>query len=192
MRAPPQTKGTSVAAVIRFVEREWGSEGLARLAAEVKPPEAAKLLNGQILAGSWYPFAHFVALLETAEVLFGGLGDIGRREGMYCAEWDLRGVYRVFIKLASPSFLVERAGKVWRQYYDSGELVVLESTPTSVVFELRDFAAPHRAHCETVLGWSQRAAELTGVGKVTGSHTRCRARGDSKCVFRIEWSAPPR
>ncbi len=189
MRAPPQTKGTSVAAVVRFVERQWGSEGLQRLAAAVKPQEAAKLLTGQILAGSWYPFAYFAALLESAEVLFGGAGDVARREGRYCAEWDLRGVYRVFIKFASPSFLVERAGKVWRQYYDSGELAVVESAPNRVVFELRDFAAPHRAHCETVLGWSERAAELTGVGKVTGSHPKCRARGDSKCVFRVEWGA---
>ncbi len=177
-----------MAAVIRFVEREWGAEGLARLAAAVTPPEAAKLVTGQVLAGSWYPFAHFVALLETAELLFAPAQDFGRREGMYCAEWDLRGVYRVFIKLASPSFLVERAGKVWRQYYDSGELVVVESAPSRVLFELRDFAAPHRTHCDTVLGWSQRAAELTGVGKVTGSHPKCRARGDSKCAFRIEWA----
>jgi hypothetical protein len=194
MRAPPQTKGTSVAAVIRFVEKEWGTDGLARLAAAVRPVEAAGLVSGQVLAGSWYPFAHFVALLETAETLFGGQGDISRREGMYCADYDLRGVYRVFIKLASPSFLVERAGKVWRQYYDSGELVVTESGPAAITFELREFAAPHRAHCETVLGWSQRAAELTGVGKVTGHHPRCRARGDANCVFRVSWggtNAPP-
>lgn len=189
MRPPPQTKGTSVAAVIRFVEREWGAEGLSRLASAVKPREAAQLLTGRVLAGSWYPFADFAALLEAAETVFGGKGDVARREGQYCAEWDLRGVYRVFIKLASPGFLVERAGKVWRQYYDSGDLVVLEPGPSSVVFELRDFASPHRAHCETVLGWSQRAAELTGVGDVTASHPECRARGDAKCVFRIAWTA---
>lgn len=92
------------------------------------------------------------------------------------------------IRLASPAFLVERAAKVWRQYYDSGELVVVESSDTHVLFELKGFAAPHRGHCDTVLGWSERAAELSGASSVRGAHPTCRARGGRQCVYRIDFT----
>ena len=74
-------------------------------------------------------------------------------------------------EFTSIDFVIERSGKVWRQYYDSGELVILETEGPRVVFELREFATPHRGHCGTVLGWSERAAELSGVADVSGTHS---------------------
>ena len=183
-----RTKGTSINAILRFVVQNWGDEGLERLAVHMPSPETAAIVRNSVLAGSWYPFAYFAQILDAAEALFGnGTGTFARRQGAACADVDLRGVYRVFIRFTSVGFLVERAGKVWRQYYDSGELVVLESEKHFVNFELRGFASPHRGHCETVLGWSWRASELSGASKVHGSHPSCRARGEKRCLFRMEW-----
>jgi hypothetical protein len=183
-----RTKGTSVAAVLRFVRQNWGDEGLARLAAATRTPEVAALATGTVLAGSWYPFSQFTELLDTAGAVFGaGIDDFARREGASCADYDLRGVYRVFVRFTSPNFVVERSGKVWSQYYDSGSLVVVETDDAHVVFELRDFRTPHRAHCGTVLGWSERACELSGATVVHAVHSSCRARGDRRCVFEIGW-----
>lgn len=183
-----RTKGTSVAAILRFVGQNWGDEGLARLAAATRTPEIAQLITGTVLAGSWYPFPYFTELLDAAEALFSaGVDGFARREGASCADYDLRGVYRVFVRFTSPAFVIERSGKVWRQYYDSGDLVVLETDDTHALFELREFGSPHRGHCGTVLGWSERAAQLSGGASVSGEHTSCRARGDRRCVFRIDW-----
>jgi hypothetical protein len=188
-----RTKGTSVAAIVRFVNENWGDAGLLRLAGAIRDPDIVPIVEGKVLAGSWYPFAYFTELLDTAESLFGGgIDDFSRREGASCADYDLRGVYRVFVRFTSIDFVIERSGKVWRQYYDSGDLVILETESRHVAFELREFAAPHRGHCGTVLGWSERAAELSGVAEVRGAHSSCRARGDHRCVFEIGWSAAER
>ncbi len=177
-----------MAAIVRFVSQNWGDAGLARLAGAIHDPEVVAIVEGKVLAGSWYPFAHFTQLLETAESIFGGgIDEFARREGASCADYDLRGVYRVFVRFTSIDFVIERSGKVWRQYYDSGDLVILETEGTRVVFELREFGAPHRGHCGTVLGWSERAAELSGVAGVSGTHSSCRARGESRCIFHIDW-----
>jgi hypothetical protein len=183
-----RTKGTSLAAIVRFVRQNWGAEGLARLAAASQATEVLELIDGKVLAGSWYPFAYFTELLDNASALFsGGVEGFARREGASCADYDLRGVYRVFVRFTSPAFVIERSGKVWRQYYDSGDLVVLETDDARVIYELRDFGSPHRGHCGTVLGWSERAAELSGATAVRGTHAICRARGDRRCVFQIDW-----
>ena len=167
-----RTKGTSLAAIVRFVRQNWGRRGLARLAAASRTPEVLELIDGKVLAGSWYPFAYFTELLDNADALFGGgVEGFARREGASCADYDLRGVYRVFVRFTSPSFVIERSGKVWRQYYDSGDLVVLETDDARVLYELRDFGSPHRGHCGTVLGWSERAAELSGATAVRGAHS---------------------
>lgn len=183
-----RTKGTSVAAIVRFVNENWGDAGLSRLAEAIRDPDIVTIIEGKVLAGSWYPFAYFTELLDTAESLFGGgIDEFSRREGASCADYDLRGVYRVFVRFTSIDFVIERSGKVWHQYYDSGDLVILETQRQRVSFELREFASPHRGHCGTVLGWSERAAELSGVADVSGSHPSCRARGDSCCIFQIAW-----
>jgi hypothetical protein len=184
-----RTKGTGVNAVSRFVSANWGAEGLKRLAAAMPSLEAAEMVRTGVLVGSWYPFAHLVSLLEQGEALFGeGSGTFAKRMGASCADFDLRGVYRIFIRFAAPGYLIERASKVWRQYYDSGELAVIEADPARrVVFELSGFATPHRGHCDTVLGWTERAFELSGVQNVRGEHPSCRARGDCRCLFRVEW-----
>jgi hypothetical protein len=183
-----RTKGTSLAAIVRFIRKNWGDNGLARLASAARSPDVAAVVTGTVLAGSWYPFAYFTELLDAATALFGeGADAFAQREGASCAEYDLRGVYRAFVRLTSPGFVIERSGKVWRQYYDSGELVVLEKADADVQFELRAFGSPHRGHCGTVLGWSHRAAELSGAAGVRSVHTTCRARGDRRCIFQLSW-----
>jgi hypothetical protein len=160
-----------------------------RLTSALRVPAVAEVAAGSVLAGSWYPFAYFAELLDTAASLFGGDADaFAQREGGSCADYDLRGVYRAFVRFTSPAFVIERSGKVWRQYYDSGDLVVLEKGATKMQFELRSFGSPHRGHCGTVLGWAHRAAELSGAKAVRSGHPTCRARGDRRCLFDIAWS----
>jgi hypothetical protein len=183
-----RTKGTSIAAIVRFINAEKGAAGLADVTSALRTPALAELVAGAVLAGSWFPFTFFMELLDTAAAVFGEDTEaFARREGAACADYDLRGVYRAFVRLTSPAFVIERSGKVWRQYYDSGELVVLEAIDGKVDFELRSFGTPHRGHCATVLGWSHRAAQLSGASAVRGEHPSCRARGDRRCLFHLEW-----
>ncbi len=158
-----RTKGTSLAAVVSFVRLRYGEEGLARLVSKVASPAAAAHLGGVLLRASWYPFEDFVALLEAGDLAFPERTSFAARQGAHGAETDLKGVYRAFVRLASPRFLVERASAVWKQYYSSGALNVTDSSPGHIGFELQDFASPHALHCEALLAWCLRAAELTGI-----------------------------
>jgi uncharacterized protein (TIGR02265 family) len=182
-----RSKGTTLAAVLGYTRDRHGEEGVARLAQHLRSPAAARHLQELLLRGSWYPFADFIALLEAGDAAFPDRTSFAARQGAYGAETDLRGVYRAFIRLATPRFLIERAGAMWSQYYNSGTLRVTEPGAGQVHFELTGFGAPHRLHCDAVLGWCARAAELTGAKGVQGQQISCRGDGESRCRFRLDW-----
>jgi uncharacterized protein YjhX (UPF0386 family) len=41
--------------------------------------------------------------------------------------------------------------------------------------------------CLTVMGWHQRAVELSGGTNVKVTHPLCRAKGAPHCEYRITW-----
>ena len=45
-----------------------------------------------------------------------------------------------------------------------------------------------RGDCATVVGWHERALELSGANDVKVVETRCRNRGDTVCEYKLSWS----
>jgi hypothetical protein len=93
------------------------------------PPETAALLRTPPLSMSWISSRHFVALLVTAlHVLFGGDPEKATEVARRAIANDLGTVYRIFIRLASPAFVLERAGKIYATYTrNNGRLRVIRS-----------------------------------------------------------------
>jgi hypothetical protein len=152
------------------------------------PPETAELVRHPPLAVAWLPNEHFSALIETAcRVVFGGdetrIEEVARR----AMSLDLKTIYKIFVRLASPQFVVERATKLWQTYTRNNGFAT--ATPTGnagceVAYEDIDRPSP-------VLWAYQRGAirgviEATGVKTVRvqvlrGGHTQ------PHCRFAVTW-----
>ena len=52
---------------------------------------------------------------------------------------------------------------------------------------IEGFDTPHRAHCLSVMGWSERSVELSGGRDVITEELSCRADGGTICCFRFRW-----
>jgi hypothetical protein len=94
---------------------------LAALHAKLDP-ELRTFVTQRFLAASWYdalpiaPVSHAVSRLlgvEHDEVL--------RNRSRWQAERDIRGIYRMLVKLVSPDTVATRFGRVILQYFDFGE-----------------------------------------------------------------------
>lgn len=180
-------KGIAVLARLKWVQQHHGADGTARLL-EALPIGTRETVERHVLPHGWVPMLHFVELNVAADRLF-GKGDLAlcKVMGAWAAAETLPKLFRLFYRLGSPTFIFERASKLWSAHYDSGMLSLLEPQATSCRLALSEFDAPHRAHCLSVLGWAGKSAELAGSTLVESDEVRCRTRGDPRCEMVLRW-----
>ncbi|HVO10858.1 MAG TPA: hypothetical protein VMX54_08960 [Vicinamibacteria bacterium] len=182
-----QVKGTAVLSSLRYLRARFGEQALAGVLSAM-PAEDGALLRGLVLASSWYPMGCLLRLMQEAERQLASqeprlLQNMGRAS---CDE-GLKGIYKIFLRVGSPGFTIDRAARVLANYYDTGELVVVERGERHVAVELRGLEGSGRQFCERIYGWMQRTLELTGVRNLRSSHSRCVHRGDPVCRFEGSW-----
>ncbi len=182
-----QVKGTAVLSSLRYVRERFGEEALAGVLSAL-PAQDCATLRGLLLASSWYPMSTLLRFMQEVERQLGPrdpkvLQNMGRAS---CDE-GLRGIYKIFLKVGSPGYIIDRAARVLSNYYDTGELVVVERDERHVAVELRGLEGSERQFCERIYGWMQRTLELTGVRNLRSAHSRCLHRGDPVCRFEGTW-----
>jgi hypothetical protein len=149
--------------------------------------ETRQAIEGGILPSSWYPFAIFLDVSGTAERLF-GTGDysVVRRMAAHSARVNMPTVYKIFLRLGSPEFLLKRTAQIWQVQYDSG---VATSIPTDGggSVEVRDFGQPDPLHCQGITGFMEECLRLTRAKGVLVAHVKCRCQGGDVCRWDATW-----
>jgi hypothetical protein len=100
----------------------------------------------------------------------------------------LNGVYKVFVKLATPQFIIGRAGKILPSYYDPAELAVQETGPKHVVLNITRLPVNDHVLEARIFGWIQKALEVTGCQNVQINPVKSMAKGDSITQLMITWN----
>lgn len=112
-------KGTAFFHDQEYTLRTYGPEAWAQVL-HAMPPTAAEARSG-IVAVGWYDDALLVQTLCAVEaVLRERDPQIIETLGRYAAEQDLTRIHRVFLRMATPAFVLERATNLWRRFFDSG------------------------------------------------------------------------
>lgn len=153
------------------------------------PPSDQALLRRSLLPVAWYPLELNLRLDSAiAEVLS---PDDERRAfiemGRASAEESLRGPQNSFLQAGNPHFLLSQAARIYRFYYAVGSRTYDKTGPRSAV--LRTFSAENvtEADCLTIIGWHERAIELSGGLTPRITHPLCRAQGAPHCEYLCCW-----
>lgn len=180
-------KGSSIATRVKWVQLNHGQDGIDALRSRAGD-ELAELLESEIELATWYPLERFIELNVAIDEQY-GTGDLAmvKELGRYAAEANLTTVFRMFFKVGTVQWILARAARIWGMHYDSGQLLVREFPDEEVELEIVDFGVPSRVHCLSVQGWAEGAARLTGVKDVVLDEVDCRAKGDARCRFRLNW-----
>ncbi len=189
---PPSSsriKGTVIISRLNMVRLHGGQarvdEVLRRL-----PPEDQELLKKMILPINWYSIELSMRLdAAIAEVLSPedktrAFMDMGKAS----ADENLKGAQHVFVRAGEPHFLLSQAPQIYRFYYAVGSRTYEKVGPRAAV--LRTFGAERvtETDCLTIIGWHQRAIELSGGRAVRVTHPLCVAKGDSHCEYYCVWN----
>jgi uncharacterized protein (TIGR02265 family) len=186
--AVARIKGSVLITRLNLLRKHGGAERLQQVLQRL-PAADRKVLEGVILPISWYSMELNLRLdAAMADVLspsdrVRAFIDMGRAS----AEENLNGPHHVFIRKGDPHFLLSHAPEIYRLYYAVGTRSYEKIGARTGV--LRTVGADNATaeDCLTIIGWYQRAIEMSGGRDVRVEHTKCRARGSGHCEYHCSW-----
>jgi predicted hydrocarbon binding protein len=180
-------KGSPVRSLQKFVDAELTPEQREALLRSL-PPEYAKRFSSPVLATETVP-VHMLNLFtqEAARAKGEAVETFARRAGHQAASEAVKGIYRFFALVMTPTALLGKASQMWSSLYNRGELRVEDQSGNSARIRLTNFPS-EVVGCSRVTGWIERMAELTGVKNINVEQTQCSAKGDAVCEWQLRWS----
>lgn len=181
-----RVKGTIMIEVVKYL-RSYKEE-----ARKVVAPRLQHYLDGRILATSWHPEEDYLELMRAVVELFPRTDDALEITSFEAASRAssgayFEGPYRSLVKRGDPARTLNSLGPLWRLRHDTGEFEVRLDSGQSAVVLLRDYALVAREACELVQGTLWGMLHHSGGEEIRIAHSRCRARGDGVCEWRLVW-----
>lgn len=186
-------KGSLFIHLRRFIAEKYGQALLDEIDASLSEADRA-IFTGFVLVGGWYPVGTWNRTLE-AWLHRVAPSELERQRVMLelanvTAKEDLTTIFKVLLRIATPSLVAARMPMLYERYFDAGTMTSVECGDRHWEVELeapvREDDAPNESTCKYgITSWFASAVELTGV-KPQVTHTSCRFDG-SRCVYALRW-----
>jgi uncharacterized protein (TIGR02265 family) len=179
-------KGSPVRSLQKFIDGELTPDQ-RMLVLRALPPDYSIRLKGPVLATETIPVSVLNKMTEEAAKAKGEpLEQFARRAGREGASDAVKGIYRFFAMVLTPTALLSKASQMWSSLYNRGEMKIENQTDKGATIKLINFPS-EAAGCARVTGWIERMAELTGVKDVRVQQTQCYAKGAPHCEWKLSW-----
>ena len=182
-----EIKGSAVKSIPEYIKKNHNEKYKEWF--ESLPDDSRKIFQDAVLPSNWYPLkdAAIIPTLKLGEILFDDPMQGAWQCGRHSAEVALTGVYKFFIKAASPFYIISKAGKIFSTYYQPSSMEVTDKGDDWVVLQISKFDEPHPVIESRIAGWIEKAMEIHGVSSVTINFTKSLTRGDKITEIRVDW-----
>ena len=180
-------RGLSASLAVKYLKKNFGDDGFASILESLEPQDR-ELFKGMMNPMGLYSAKAFINLINAADKLF-GKGDyaVCRQIGRFEAEEAFGGLYKVFLELGNPHFVIKRAPLAWRTLNDAGDLEIEQTGDKYVKGKVTDYPDSDKGFCWNLLGYFERVLEMSGAKNVVIQEVKCRCDGDSFCEYEIKW-----
>lgn len=157
-----QVKGTAVKPTIEFVKLKFPDRYQEWLNA--LPENSQKIVRQEVNAALWYPVeeAFIAPTKQIAKLFYDNENDAAYELGIFSAEMGLKGVYKIFVRIASPKFVISRAKNIFASYYKPSVIKLEVVNDKLVYFNVYKFEKSYKIIAYRIAGWFKTAMKLTG------------------------------
>src|SRR5580658_11327536 len=161
-----QFKGTAIKDTIQQIKSRAGEDALQKILG-LLDEETRKVLEGEIFSSTWYSLDLFTRFLEIEiRVLADGNEEMVTRGSEAVIERQLRGIYKAFVKLGSPEFVIKRIAAVHATYFQGVSIDVQRPSPNQALVRYTGFEKQHRIMGFAIVGFFKKALEISGAKDV--------------------------
>lgn len=183
-----QVKGTALRTTRDFVKVNFPDFYNKWL--DALTPESKKLFSSTLDATSWYPYkeGYSIPVGRIMQICYNN--DIktgGDQLGSWSAEIGLKGFYKVFLLIASPQFLLQRASKIFTTFYEPSEIEASITGPNDAILRILRFDEIDEAIEYRIAGWIRKALELANCREPQYEIKRSMAKGDTATEIYFSW-----
>lgn len=181
-----EIKGTVLLDTIAAIKARAGESELAKIFDQLRG-EAKDVFERPIHPSSWYSLDAFVNFLdvdirETAN----GDREVLTKRSEKVIESQLRGIYKIFVKLGSPGFVITRIAAVHATYF-KGIQIIREIGNHRATIKYIGFQKHHDILQYTIIGFFRKALELSGAKQVVLNFSLPIAQGAAYSELTITW-----
>lgn len=182
-----EIKGVVLADTIHAIRSRAGDPELQKIISQLSPA-ARETFEHPIQISTWYPLDTFVEFLEAdIQVTAAGNREILIARSEKVIEAQLQGIYKIFVKLGSPGFVITRISAVHATYFKDVHIIP-ELQDHSATIKYVGFAKHHDIMQFIILGFYRKALELCGAKQVSLNFTVSISEGAAFSELNITWA----
>lgn len=154
------------------------------------PEPTRQMYDGVIDVTKWYPIkeSYLVPIDAISKQFYKSDARLcGDTIGYFSAEVALKGIYKVFLLIAKPGFLIQRASKIISTYYRPSEVEAFTISSNSAGIRITEFKDMDLALEYRFGGWCKRALELSNCSGVKYKIEKSLAKGDECTEIAFSW-----
>ncbi len=139
---------------------------------------------------AWYPVNEGVVepTLAMCKLFYPDKRKGAWESGRFSAEYALSGIYKVFVLVSTPSFLLKRASRVITTFYEPTSIEVISSTDKSMELRLTELPIDNELIEYRIGGWMEKALEMCGCKNLTVNIPDSISKGAAYTTYDIKWS----
>jgi hypothetical protein len=183
-----QVKGTSIKTTRDFVKIKFPNrfdEWIKSL-----PKESQTLYSDSVKVGDWFDIktAYYEPMNKIIELFYNNNAQKGGEDlGLYSAEIALNGIYKVFLLVATPQYLMKRASRMIETFYTPCVVDVSEVVNKSSVMTIKKFEGITKTLEYRFAGWVSKALELCKCKNISYKITSHISAGQPTTVLEFKW-----
>ena len=179
-------KGRVVLDTLAAVRKRVGEQELSRIIKSLSN-ESRKVFESPILFSEWYPLDAFAEFLEVdIRETANGDREVLAKRSERVVESQLRGVYRIFVKLGSPRFVITRISAVHETYF-RGVKIIQEFEPYRANIKYVGFQKEQNIMEHVIVGFFRKALAMSGANRVDLKFTVPIAQSGPYSELAITW-----
>jgi hypothetical protein len=121
-------------------------------------------------------------------VLANGREEVITRGAEAVNERQLQGIYKAFVKVGSPEYVIERIAAVHATYFQGVSVDVQLPEPRKALIKYTGFEKQHRIMGFAIIGFFNKALELSGANDAAIYFTTPIEEGRGYAELSIAWS----
>jgi hypothetical protein len=154
-----KTKGTDIVIIRKVLKTEKKADLFIRKLS----PELREVYN-RIITSTWYSVEHATKLFDAAaEVFFPDEPDQFQSLGKMMAHETFSGVYRIFLKIPTLHFILQRVSNVWKMYFNCGKARVEKKGKCKLLFIVEQFPEMPRNMRKICEGYFAEVLDIVGI-----------------------------
>ncbi|MFA9391027.1 MAG: hypothetical protein ACERKD_14555 [Prolixibacteraceae bacterium] len=182
-----QIKGMAITGTLQLIKQRYGMDVFTNVLNELDE-EDRKILGGIVLASFWYPLKAFNNFLKAeVKIIYHGDKTRLRQGSEEIVSNQLKGIYKLFVRLGSPEFIVGRIGSINSSYFKGIELEKV-ITEGKFIGKYKGFKPDQDVFEEIIIGFYKKALEISGAKNIQAKFDIPISQGKEYAQVVVTWN----